>query len=31
MLNIFGRIPGTQNPPKLTNAEWENFKNAMNI
>jgi hypothetical protein len=31
MINIFGRIPGTQNPPKLTDAEWENFKIIMNI
>lgn len=31
MLNIFGRIPGTQNPPRLTNMEWTNFKIALNI
>lgn len=31
MLNIFGRIPGTQNPPKLSNIEWINFKQALNI
>lgn len=31
MQNIFGRVPGTQNPPKLTNNEWSNFKNALNI
>jgi len=31
MNNIFGRIPGTQTPPKLTNVEWTNFKNALNI
>jgi hypothetical protein len=31
MLNIFGRIPGTQNPPKLSNTEWTNFRIALNI
>ncbi len=31
MKNIFGRIPGTQNPPKLKNNEWNNFKNVMGI
>jgi hypothetical protein len=31
MKSIFGRIPGTQNPPKLSDFEWQNFKNIMNI
>jgi len=31
MKSIFGRIPGTQNPPKLSDAEWRNFKIKMNI
>ena len=31
MRSIFGRIPGTQNPPQLTEAEWQNFQNTMNL
>jgi len=31
MFDIFGRIPGTQNPPKLDNKEWSNFRKVMNI
>lgn len=31
MTSIFGRIPGTQNPPKLSNVEWQNFKTLMNL
>ncbi len=31
MMNIFGRIPGTQNPPVLKNIEWTNFRNVLNI
>lgn len=31
MKTIFGRIPGTQNPPKLSDIEWQNFKTVMNI
>jgi len=31
MQNIFGRIPGTQTPPYLTQMEWTNFRNVMNI
>lgn len=29
MKPIFGRIPGTQNPPKLSDMEWQNFKTEM--
>jgi len=31
MIDIFGRIPGTQNPPKLTDVEWSAFRRIMNI
>ena len=31
MKSIFGRIPGTQNPPKLSDIEWQNFKTEMNL
>lgn len=31
MNSIFGRIPGTQNPPKLSDIEWQNFKTEMNF
>ena len=31
MMNIFDRIPGTQNPPKLTDVEWDNFRRILNI
>lgn len=31
MNNIFGRVPGTQNPPQLSNMEWDNFRNELNI
>lgn len=31
MKSIFGRIPGTQNPPKLNYIEWQNFKTEMNL
>jgi len=31
MNDIFGRIPGTQNPPKITNDEWDKFRKEMNI
>lgn len=31
MMDIFNRIPGTQNPPKLTDVEWDNFRRIMNI
>ncbi|HRX97087.1 MAG TPA: hypothetical protein P5514_09100, partial [Bacteroidales bacterium] len=31
MQNIFGRIPGTQNPPAISQNEWINFRNVMNI
>ncbi len=31
MMDIFNRIPGTQNPPKLKNVEWDNFRRIMNI
>lgn len=31
MKRIFERIPGTQNPPSLTDIEWDNFKKEMNI
>jgi hypothetical protein len=31
MKSIFGRIPGTQNPPKLRDIEWQNFKTEMNL
>jgi hypothetical protein len=31
MKSIFGRIPGTQNPPKLSDGEWQNFKTVMNL
>jgi hypothetical protein len=26
MIKIFGRIPGTRNPPELKDSEWEKFK-----
>jgi len=31
MMDIFNRIPGTQNPPKLKDVEWDNFRRIMNI
>jgi len=31
MMEIFNRIPGTQNPPKLKDIEWDNFRRIMNI
>lgn len=31
MISIFGRIPGTQNPPRLSDIEWQNFKTEMNL
>ncbi|WP_417588794.1 hypothetical protein [Owenweeksia hongkongensis] len=31
MKKIFRRIPGTQNPPKFREAEWERFKSVLNI
>lgn len=31
MNDIFGRIPGTQNPPQITNDEWNKFRKEMNI
>jgi hypothetical protein len=31
MMEIFNRIPGTQTPPKLTDAEWSNFRRIMNV
>lgn len=31
MNNIFGRVPGTQNPPELTYEEWINFSNELKI
>lgn len=31
MNNIFGRIPGTQNPPKISYSEWANFRNILKI
>lgn len=31
MKSIFGRIPGTQNPPRLSDIEWQNFKTEMNL
>jgi hypothetical protein len=31
MKSIFGRIPGTQNPPKLSDDEWQKFKTIMNL
>lgn len=31
MMDIFNRIPGTQNPPKLTDVEWDNYRRIMNI
>lgn len=31
MKSIFGRIPGTQNPPELNDIEWQNFKTEMNL
>ena len=31
MMDIFNRIPGTQNPPKLTDIEWGDFRRIMNI
>lgn len=31
MMDIFNRIPGTQNPPRLTDVEWCNFRRIMNI
>jgi len=31
MMNIFNRIPGTQNPHKLTDVEWDNFRRILNI
>ena len=31
MTYIFGRIPGTQTPPEITNNEWKKFRQKMNI
>ena len=31
MMDIFNRIPGTQNPPRLTDVEWNNFRRIMKI
>lgn len=31
MLEIFGRIPATRNPPTLKNNEWNKFQNWLNI
>jgi hypothetical protein len=31
MQRIFGRIPGTQNPPKISATEWTNFRNELKI
>jgi hypothetical protein len=31
MRSIFGRIPSTQTPPRLTEIEWNNFKKEMKL